>query len=491
MHSSIKIIACTSLALTSFLQAEKKDPPSVVKPNILWIYAEDQSPLFSSYGYKNNPTPAFDKLAKDGVLFEQAYMPAPVCSASRSALMTGAMQTTHGTHNHRSSRTVNSQIPLPKGVKPIPVIFKEAGYFTFNKGKDDYNFQYNREDLYAGKFKIDWVQGHKGLHTDWRNRKKGQPFFGQIQLAGGKSKSAIDNPIDPASITMLPYYPDIPSIRRSWARHFDQARIMDREIGELVEQLKTDGLLNNTIVFVFSDHGYNKGMRDKQFCYDGGLHVPLSITWYGNPEAIKAGTPRKDLVNGIDITATSLALAGLSIPEHMEGKNLFAADFKRDYVISARDRCDFTIDRIRSVRSQKFRYNRNGLVDRSFTQPQYRDKSGVFKILKKMYTAGKLNEQQAWFWADERAAEEFYDTTKDPHQTINLINDPAYAKAIAEHRQILDHWINETGDKGQLKEDDAGLAATLQLWGTRCVNPEYQGITPEPKQNHPKKKTAK
>lgn len=451
------------------------------RPNILWIYAEDQSPLFSAYGYKNNQTPAFDKLAKDGVLFENAFMPAPVCSATRSALMTGAMQTTHGVHNHRSSRTANSQIPLPKGVKSLPVIFKEAGYFTFNKGKDDYNFQYKREDLYEGKFKVNWVQGHKGLETDWKDRKDGQPFFGQIQLSGGKSRAKIENPIDPATIEIPPYYPDIPEIRKSWARHFDQARIMDREIAELIERLRKDGLLKNTIVFVFSDHGYNKGMRDKQFCYDGGLHVPLSITWYGNPEAIKAGKARSDLVNGIDISATSLALAGLPTPKHMEGKNLFADDFKRDFVISARDRCDFTIDRIRTVRSKKFRYNRNGLTDRPFTQPQYRDRSPVFKKLKQMYKDGELNAQQAWFWADERPAEEFYDITKDPHQTINLINDPTYAEAIAQHREILDNWIKKTGDKGQLTEDKAGLAATMQLWKKRCVNPEYKGITPEPK----------
>ena len=108
-----------------------------------------------------------------------------------------------------------------------------------------------------------------------------------------------------------------------------------------------------------------------------------------------------------------------------------------------------------------------------------------------MYAEGQLNEQQAWFWADERATEELYDTTKAPHQTINLINDPAYAKAISEHRQILDNWIKKTGDKGQFKEDRAGLAATMQLWGARCVNPEYQGITPEPKKSRLKKKAAK
>ena len=423
------------------------------QPNILWIYAEDQSPLFSAYGYENNQTPVFDKLAKDGVLFEKAFMPAPVCSATRSALMTGAMQTTHGIHNHRSSRTSKSQIHLPEGVKPVPVLFKEAGYFTFNKGKDDYHFNYKREDLYEGKYKEGWMQGRKGLDTDWKDRKEGQPFFGQIQLAGGKNKNKIAQPIDASSVKIPPYYPDIPSIRKAWANHYDQARIMDGEIAKIIARLKKEGLLDNTIIFVFSDHGYNNGLRDKQFCYDGGLHVPLSITWYGNPKAINAGVPRSDLVNGIDITATSLALAGLAIPDYMEGKNLFAEDYKRDFVISARDRCDFTIDRIRSVRTEKFRYNHNGLTDRPYTQPQYRDRSPVFKALKEMYTKGKLNEQQAWFWAEERPAEELYDLKKDPEENENVAKDPNYKKTVESMQKYVDQAIQRSNRYGGLVTD--------------------------------------
>ncbi len=445
------------------------------RPNVLWIYAEDQNPLLSCYGVENNPTPVIDKLAADGVVFTQAFMPAPVCSATRSALMTGCMQTTFGLHNHRSSRTPESQIPLPAGVKTVPELFKAAGYFTFNVGKDDYNFEYDRAALYDGPFKLGWKQGHHGKAIDWNACSEGQPFFGQIQLRGGKSKAKIE-PIDPASVELPPYYPDHPEIRKIWARHHDTARIMDRETGDIIERLKADGVLENTIVFVFSDHGWNEGVRDKQFCYDGGLQVPLTITWYGNPKAIKAGTPRTDLVSGIDIPVTSLALAGLPFPETMEGKNLFAPDYKRDFVIGARDRCDFTIDRIRTVRTEGFRYVRNGLTDRPYMQPQYRDGHPYVKLLKRLHAEGKMNDRQAWFFADERPAEELYDLSKDPFQTENVAADPAYAEELGRHRAILEGWIRETGDKGQLPEDKAGLRATKQWWKKKCVNPEYADI---------------
>ena len=147
------------------------------RPNILWLFVEDLSPLLSCYGYENNPTPFLDQLAADGVVFQKAFMSTPVCSATRSAVITGAMPTTFGIHNHRSSRhrSPGDVIHLPEGVKPVPQIFKEAGYFTFNRGKDDYNFEYNREDVYNGEYSINWKQGHQGKPTiSWRGRAEGQ-----------------------------------------------------------------------------------------------------------------------------------------------------------------------------------------------------------------------------------------------------------------------------------------------------------------------------
>jgi len=320
--------------------------------------------------------------------------------------------------------------------------------------------------------------GHSGGLVEWSAVKDAQPFFGQIQLRGGKSNAQI-KPIDRSLVEVPPYYPDVPFMRELWARHFDQARIIDREVDAIIKRLKDEGLYENTVLFIFSDHGWNNGLRHKQFCYEGGLHVPLAIHWPAQPEAIRAGVRRDDLVNGIDIPVTSMCLAGIPVPAHMEGRNLFADGYKRDFVIGARDRCDYTIDRIRTVRTDDFRYIRNGLTDRPYMQPQYRDGKDYTLSLKKLYAEGKLSPIQAPFFSDVRPAEELYDHRNDPHETQNLANDPKYAEELKKHRDILDQWIAESKDQGQQRECEAGLAATLKRWGDKCVNPEYEGITPE------------
>ena len=156
------------------------------RPNILWIAVEDISPFLGCYGYEN-ATPNLDKLAGRGVRFANTFMPAPVCSPCRSSLITGMMPTTIGVHNHHSSRTKETAIYLPEKIKTLPELFKTAGYFTFNQGKDDYNFWYNREDLYSGEYVTHKLYGKSGKRqVGWKNRRPDQPFFGQIQLAGGK-----------------------------------------------------------------------------------------------------------------------------------------------------------------------------------------------------------------------------------------------------------------------------------------------------------------
>lgn len=457
------------------------------KPNILWIYVEDQSPLFSCYGVDYNQTPTIDKLAKDGVIFKRAFMPSPVCSPTRSSLITGRMNTTIGAHNHRSARSSAHEIHLPEGTKTIPEMFKDAGYLTFNYGKDDYNFTYNRTDLFDGKFKPNMKQGHKGAKIDWTACKPGQPFFGQIQLWGGKNKGKITS-MDPAKAELPPYYVDVPEIRKEWAHHYDTARITDREVKEIIDKMRKDGVLQNTIVFFFSDHGYNYGLRHKQFCYDGGLHVPFTVTWYGNPKAITTlGKVRNDLVNGLDISASSLALAGLKVPDYLESKNLFDKAYKRDFVIGTRDRCDFTIDRIRTVRTDKFRYIKNFMTDRPLMQPQYRDKQPNIKLQRKLFEEGKMNKVQAELYNPVRIPEELYDIENDPHQINNLVNDPEYKAQLEKHRQILDKWIKETDDKGQYPEPKAELALMKKWWGKQCVNPEYDGIESSSGANESKK----
>lgn len=440
------------------------------KLNILWIVAEDLNPAFGCYGDPVNKgkTPVLDKMAAQGVLFSRCYVPAPVCSPCRSAILTGAMQTTLGIHNHRSSRSKVAPIHLPEGVTTLPELFRALGYFTFNVGKDDYNFEYDRSKLYA-KAKLPYP---------WRGRKQGQPFFGQIQLRGGKwffallknAAKKLANPTNPEDVEVPPYFPDIETMRKHFALHKDTARITDAEIGAILAHLAEDGLLENTIVFFFSDHGMPNSVRHKQFCYEGGVRVPLVIAGPGIPK----GAIRNDLISGLDITATTVALAGMKQPSWYEGQDLFGKE--REFVISARDRCDYTIDRIRTVRTDRFRYIRNFMTDRPWLQPQYRDGRDFLEVPRQMFKEGKLNEIQAKYFADERPAEELYDLKNDPHQIKNLANDPAYTKELKRHREILQHWIKKTDDKGRYPESEEGLLEVLIQWKDKCVNPEYEPV---------------
>ena len=465
------------------------------KPNILWIYIEDMSPLLSCYGDPLIQTPNFDRLAKNGVLFEKCFAPTPVCSPCRSAIITGVMSTTFGTHNHRTLR--KADVRLPSYAKTLPELFRQAGYYTFNCGKTDYNFNDDSEAMYdqqcSNRIKL---PGNKIKNQQWKGYPDDRPFFGQHQREGGKLKfyyrrlynmgdwksRPTKMPLQTGATTLPACYPKDPILVANWTEHYDCISVQDWDVGMILENLKQTDKLENTIIFTFSDHGMYLP-RHKQFCYDGGLHVPLIISYFGNNPSIKkvipAGKRRKDLVSLLDISATSLALAGLAVPDWYESRDVFAPDFRRDYIVATRDRCDFTIDRIRAVRTHNMKYIKNFMTDRPYMQPNYRDGRDYMDCLRKMYSKGKLSAQQAWFWADERPAEELYDLSKDPGELNNLAANPEYQDRLKEMRRTLDHWIKETGDKGQIPEDERQLLAVLKLcqkmkW--QAVNPEYEPV---------------
>ncbi|MEC8934873.1 MAG: sulfatase, partial [Planctomycetota bacterium] len=459
-----------SIFITAFIisLAGVSDAGEPNRPNIRWIYVEDMNDWMGCYGDKIIKTPAIDSLAAKGVRFDRAYMPAGVCSATRSALITGTMQTTFGIHNHRSSRDNSAgrfpslgMIRLPEGVLTVPELFRKAGYYTYNQGKDDYNFVYKRERLYSNK-------------NDWRGRKSGQPFFAQIQLRGGKNRPV--KTVDPAKVPIPPYYPDTSITRREIAHHYDCVLKTDQEVASIISRLKKDGLFESTVIFFFTDHGMRL-LRHKQFVYEEGVRVPLIVHWPGEKNPVAAGTVRKDLVSGIDISVTSLALAGIKIPAHMEGRNVFAPQYKpRSFVISARDRCDYTIEHIRTVRTDRFRYLKNFLTDRPWMQPQYRDARPHTKEMKKLFAEGKLNPVQARFMGPKKPAEELYDHSADPHEINNLASNPEYSKILQAHRKILSDWMAATDDKGQDPEAEEGLAQVYFRWKDTCVNPEYEPV---------------
>lgn len=460
---------------TSHIQAAER-------PNILWIYLEDVSGWFSCYGDQIIDTPNIDALAKSGVRYNRFYTPAGVCSATRSAIITGYMQTSIGAHNHRSCRSEfrgqsmgeYDKNVLPDYATPLPIRFREAGYWTFNDGgKDDYNFEWSKEAFY------DYERSRGGWRTDnfvagncWKGKPEDQPFFGQIQLGGGKLGGKAPQVIDPAIVPVPPYYPDVPIVREEIAHHYDCLLKTDEEVGEVIAALKRDGLYENTLIFLFSDHGM-KLHRHKQFLFEGGIHMPLIVAGPG----VEAGKVTDELVSGIDISAATLAAVGIAIPEKMEGKNFLGKRHQeRQYVFAARDRCDYTIEKIRAVVSPRFKYLRNYLTDRPYMQPSYKDSWEVSQKFREMMAEGKMNKAQLVFFDDSKPAEEFYDLKNDPHEIHNLANDPKFQKQLEQHRAALQQWIEETGDQGQDPESEIGLRCVLKRWGEKCVNPEYDAI---------------
>lgn len=460
------------------------ESPGNGRPNILWIYLEDVNGWFSCYGDPVIETPHIDALAERGVRFDRFYTPAGVCSATRSAVITGMMQTSIGAHHHRSARPVfrgqdlepvYDRNVLPKPVVPLPIRFRQAGYYTFNEGggKDDFNFEWDPEAFYDHRGKgMNFKGAREG--SEWSGRAEGQPFFGQIQVTGGKSGNRVRKQVDRETVPVPPYYPDIPLVREEIAHHYDCLLYTDAMVGEIVQALHRDGLYENTVIFLFSDHGY-KLHRHKQYLYEGGIRIPCFVAGPGVPQ----GAVRRDLVSGIDLAPASLALAGLPLPEVIEGRNFLSPEhLPRDFVVAARDRCDYTYERIRAVVTPQFKYLRNYLTDRPFMNPSYKDPWPVSRELRRMMAAEEMNATQAIFFGEEKPMEELYDLANDPHEVRNLAADPKFAEVLEDHRRILARWIEETGDQGQEVESDAGLLATLKRWGDRCVNPEYERVRP-------------
>lgn len=469
------------LAVNNSCGEKKQFEEAKIRPNILWIFLEDTAPLLGAYGTTLISTPNIDSLAEQGVLYTNVFMPAPVCSASRSSIITGVMSTTTGTHNHHSSRTEESSIYLPDSLKTIPEVFKNAGYFTFNNGKDDYNFVYDRKELYSQDYKVHPLYGKSGVYLDLATLKQKQPFFGQIQMSGGKEifsdsfKDNVKTPVDRSKIELPPYLPNHPVIVEEYANHLDAIQITDEKVGKIIKKLKDNGLLENTVVFFFSDHGMRM-TRNKQFLYDGGLRVPLIIADFTKKiKKLPSGTVNEDLISGLDLGTSSLVLADIQVPSYMEGKNIFNDSIKREYVISTRDRCDFTIDRIRSVRSKEYKYIKNFKTDRPYTQPTYMDFDGIefVKVMHQLYDDKQLNAVQSRFMSNERPKEELYNLKNDPLELNNLASNSAYSDVRAEYAGILNDWIVKTDDKGQYPEDEENLKLMLGIWGEHAVNPEY------------------
>ena len=464
----------------SFAPAEPVE--TAQRPNILWLIAEDMGVELGCYGASEVETPHLDALARSGVRYTRFYTTAPVCSASRSAFMTGMYQTSINAHNHRSHR--DDGYTLPAGVRLLTAWLADAGYYNVN-------LRVLPESCgFRGVGKTDWNFSVAGPAFDsdrWEDLASHQPFFAQLNFTETHRPFRAPRRADPARVQLPPYYPDHPVARADWAAYLDSVMELDRKVGLVLEALRASGLDRNTVVVFFADNGMAH-VRGKQFCYEEGLHVPLIMRWpegLAPPEDFVPGSVDDRLLAAIDLAPTMLYLAGAARPPGMQGRTFLGPqrDPPRQYLFAARDRCDETVFRLRTVRDARYRYIRNFTPDRPFLQANaYKERSyPMWNLIKELHAAGQLTPAQSALAAPTMPEEELYDLETDPHEIHNLAASPEHAAALARLRGALEAWLQEAGDTGaHLEPEDLVRRQGVTKPGTH-PNTGYVMEDPRPK----------
>jgi uncharacterized sulfatase len=424
--------------------------PAAEKPNILWISIEDTSPKLGCYGDKYAVTPNLDKLASESCRYTRCFTHAGVCAPSRSGIITGMYPTSMGTQFMRCKG-----VP-PAYVKCFTEYLRAAGYYCTNNSKTDYNFD---PPLTA------WDESRGGV--TWRNRPtKATPFFSVINLTQShesqvrlpeaqleeRRKTLAANELhDPAKAPLPAYYPDTARIRRDMANLYDNVTFVDHMIGGILKDLADDGLVDNTIVFFFGDHG--DGLpRAKRWIYDSGTHVPLLVRW---PGKLKPASVNDELVAFIDLAPTLLNIAGVEIPKYMQGRAFLGDKLTppREYVYAARDRMDDAIDIIRGVRDKRYHYIRNYRPDLPYAQRiAYMDEMPTMQEWRRLAALGELKGAPAIFFKPTKPVEELYDTDVDPDEVNNVTDDEKYAAILTRLRTAHEKWRTDTADVGLIPE---------------------------------------
>lgn len=430
------------------------------RPNILWVTAEDMSPVLGCYGDEYATTPHLDRFADQSVRYTHAFATAPVCSPSRNCLITGCYPTTLGTHNMRSA------FPLPDDIRGFPEFLREAGYFTTNNAKTDYNTG-DADRL----IRDSWDRNGSGAH--WRQRDEGQPFFSVFNLMVSHQSRAMVWPYeqfaaevqsqldpaaihDPAAAPLPPWYPDTPVMRRTLARFYDCVTVMDQQFAEILAQLEADGLADDTIVFFYSDHGTGLP-RHKRVLLDSGLHVPLIIRFpetYQHLAPAPPGSMSDRLVSFVDFPPTVLALAGIERPNWMQGKTFLtdAAPPSRDQVFAHRDRIDEVFDMARAIRTRRYLYVRNFMPHLGHNQPSAWPDAGPLD--EEFAAHPQASPAVRQFTASSRPVEELYDCEADPLNVNNLADstDPQHRKVLLDMQLRLTRHFAAFDDFGFIPE---------------------------------------
>lgn len=414
---------------------------------MLWITSEDNGQQMGCYGDAYATTPNLDALATKGVIYHNAWSTAPVCAPARTTIISGVYPPSTASQHMRSSA------PMPPGMKMYPQFLREAGYYCTNNSKEDYNL-----------IKPDGVWDQSNRKAHWRNRKPGQPFFAIFNFTVSHESQVRKRPHtlvhDPAKVRVPAYQPDTPEVRRDWAQYYDKVTEMDTQAGQILKQLEEDGLVDDTIIFYYGDHG--AGMpRSKRWPYDSGLRVPLIVSippkWknLASPDYKRGGASDR-LVGFIDLAPTLLSLVGIEPPEYMQG-HAFLGKYCQPgpkYAFGFRGRMDERYDMVRTVGDGRYIYLKHYMPHRIYGQYiNYMFQTPTTQVWKDLYDAGKLKPPKTYFW-ETKPAEELYDLKNDPDEVHNLADSLEHQEVLARMRKAHKDWVFRIRDLGFLPEGE-------------------------------------
>ncbi len=491
----LPFLGCQETSVKTASTASQRE--SLVRPNILWLVAEDMSAYLPPFGDSTIETPNISRLAAEGVIYTHLFSPSGVCAPSRAAIATGMYPSAIGANHMRTnSYTEVTGLPPYEAIPPaqarmLSEILRMDGYYCTNNSKQDYQF---KAPVTA------WDESSHFAH--WRNREPDQPFFsifnftvthesglfepygfrkmeerhysaGDTSFASSQWMDRTPESETPVHVskdlefTIPPYLPDTEIVRRDLWKMYNNIAEMDLQIGAILDQLRQDGLMENTIIFFYADHG-GPLPRQKRLIYDSGLNAPMIIRF---PNQQNAGTSDEQLISFIDFAPTIFSLAGIQPPDYLQGQaflGLFKAKKPRQYIHAAADRFDGFTDAIRAVRDERFKYIRNYRPEQGYYLPiTYREQIPTMQELLELRKKGQLNEIQEQWFRKEKPREELFDCQNDPHELVNIADDPEYKNKLTELSNEMDRWLQEIGDQPNLPEGDL----VAHLWSGDSEQP--------------------
>lgn len=509
----MRIITMLLIAICSFTSCQtKKEKKSNSKenlvelklpeqPNILWLVTEDMGAYIPPFGDSTVATPNLSRLAKEGVIYPNLYSTSGVCSPSRAAIATGMYPSSIGANHMRTNSYMDvTGLPSYEAVPPAQVkmlseLMRLQGYYCTNNYKTDYQF---KEPVTA------WDESSPYAH--WRNRDKDQPFFAvfnftethesglfepygfreietRLYQAGDRDykwknfgaseannrmteeETPIHLPKD-TKFNIPPYLPDTEVTRRDMWKVYNNIAEMDRQVGAILKQLESDGLLENTIIVFYGDHG-GPLPREKRLIYDSGLNTPMIIRF---PNKQYASTKDEQLVSFVDFAPTLLSLIDEKPETYMQGQAFLGKQKskERKYIHAAADRFDGFTDAIRAVRDTQYKYIRNYRPEQGYYLPvEYREKIPSMQELLRLKKEGKLNDIQMQWFRENKPKEELFDCFSDPYELDNLADNPAYQEKLKELRIEMDRWLAEIGDDPNQME----AAIVEKMWSGDKTKP--------------------